>query len=361
MRRADTLLQKQAEADPQAAQTGIRLNAPYLIYFGDVQKHGYAKTGLGLIQWCPEKCAGQMRRPGCVVDGGVADMDIEEAVKAGVRSIVIGVASPGGPIPQAWVQDLAAAARAGLDIVSGMHARLADFPDLVSAAGKSGARLVDVRAPSKGIPVGTGVKRTGKRLLTVGTDCAVGKKYTALALSREMRARGLDADFRATGQTGIMIAGAGIAIDSVVSDFLSGAAEQLSPDAPDDHWDVIEGQGSLSHPSFAGVSAGLLHGSQPDALVLCHDPSREFLLGFEDRGICPIQPLTEAMEHCLIFARRVNPAARFVGVSVNTSRFSEADHDRLIKQFAGEIGLPCADPIRDGVAAIIDRLEAEVF
>lgn len=360
MKPADALLQKEAEAGPQTAK-GIRLEAPYLIYFGDVQKQGYAKTGLGLIQWCPERCAGQMRREGCTVDGGLPDMSIDEAVKVGARSIVIGVASPGGPIPQAWIHDLAAAARAGLDIVSGMHSRLADFPELVAAARQSSARLVDVRAPAKGIPVGTGVKRTGKRLLTVGTDCAVGKKYTALALTREMRSRGIDADFRATGQTGIMIAGAGIAIDSVVSDFLSGAAEQLSPDAPNDHWDVIEGQGSLSHPSFAGVSAGILHGSQPDALVLCHDPSREYLLGFEDRAICPIQPLSEAMAHCLIFARRVNPVARFVGVSVNSSRFSEAEHDRLVKQFADETGLPCTDPIRDGVAAIVDRLEAEGF
>ncbi|WP_084399212.1 DUF1611 domain-containing protein [Henriciella aquimarina] len=361
MTQANSVFKPSSAAPDTTGQGTTQLKAPYLIYFGDVPKHGYAKTGLGLIHWRRERCAGQMRRDGCVVDGGLPDMDIAEAVKAGARSIVIGVASPGGPIPAPWLHDLADAARAGLDIVSGMHARLADFPELVDAARESGAHLVDIRAPSKDFPVGTGIKRSGKRLLTVGTDCAVGKKYTALALEREMRKRGWDADFRATGQTGIMISGSGIAMDSVVADFLSGAAEQLSPNAGPDHWDVIEGQGSLSHPSFAGVSLGLLHGSQPDALVLCHDPSRDYLLGFEERGICPIQPLMEAMEQCLIFARRVNPAARFVGISINSSSFADPDHKRLVRQFADETGLPVADPVRDGVSAILDHLEKESF
>lgn len=362
MTQANSILrQPPATPDEPGGPGVVVLNAPYLIYFGDVRKQGYAKTGLGLIYWCPERCVGQMRREGCVVDGGLPDMTIAEAVKAGAKSIVIGVASPGGPIPDPWLRDLNDAARAGLDIVSGMHARLGDFPELVASARRSGARLVDVRATTRAFPIGTGARRPGKRLLTVGTDCAVGKKYTALAIEREMRKRGWKADFRATGQTGIMIAGSGIAMDSVVSDFLSGAAEQLSPPADPGHWDVIEGQGSLSHPSFAGVSLGLLHGSQPDALILCHDPSREFLLGFEERGICRIQPLMDAMEQCLIFARRVNPDARFAGISINSSAFTAADHERLVRQFAGETGLPVVDPVRDGVAAIVDQLEKEGF
>lgn len=337
----------------------VRLRPPYLIYFADVRDTGHAKTGLGLIHWRRELCAGQLRAEGCRVDGGLADMTVADAVAAGAGSIVIGVASEGGTIPRHWVEDLAEAARAGLDVVSGMHVRLSEFPAIVDAARSSGARLLDIRTPPKTLPVGTGKKRSGKRLLTVGTDCAVGKKYTALALEREMRARGMDADFRATGQTGIMIAGSGIPLDCVVSDFLSGAAELLSPAAPPTHWDVIEGQGSLSHPSFAGVSLGLLHGAQPDALVLCHDPSRGYLLGTEAGSAFPLISLRESMEQCLMFARRVNPSARFVGVSLNSSALSEADRLPLRQRYEAETGLPVVDPVRDGVGPIVDRIEAE--
>lgn len=334
----------------------MQLRLPCLIYFGDVKDLGHAKTGLGLIQWRPEFCAGQMRAFGCQVDGGISEMSIDEAVAAGVGSLVIGVAPAGGSIPAAWIDDLVLAARAGLDVVSGMHARLSSFPEIAEAAKLSGARLIDVRTPPENIPVGTGEKRSGKRLLTVGTDCAVGKKYTALAIEWEMRARDWDADFRATGQTGIMIAGSGIVIDSVVSDFISGAAEMLSPPAADDHWDVIEGQGSLSHPSYAGVSLGLLHGSQPDALVLCHDPSRKFLLGSEATQPFPILPLEQSIEQCLELARRVNKDARFVGVSINTSAVPDDERLALYEKIARETGLPVADPIRDGVKTIVDNI-----
>src|SRR5829696_5554173 len=162
-----------------------------------------------------------------------------------------------------------------------MHARLADTPALRVAAERHRRRLIDVRTPPHNIPIASGRKRTGKRLLTVGTDCALGKKYTALSIARAMKMRGIDADFRATGQTGIMIAGAGMPMDAVVSDFEAGAAEMLSPDAAPDHWDVIEGQGSLMHPAYSAVSLGLLHGSQPDVFVLCHEPGRSGLLGLE--------------------------------------------------------------------------------
>lgn len=333
------------------------LRPPYLIYFGDVGDVGHAKTGLGLIQWRPEFCAGQLRAPSCAVSGGVPDMDVDAAVAAGVKSLVIGVASEGGAIPPSWLDDLVRAARAGLDIVSGMHARLSSFPELAAASRASGARLIDVRTPPATIPIGTGEKRPGKRLLTVGTDCAVGKKYTALAIEQEMRARGWDADFRATGQTGIMISGSGVPIDSVVSDFISGAAEMLSPAAAPDHWDVIEGQGALSHPSFAGVSLGLLHGAQPDALVLCHDPSRRYLLGAKGSEAFPLLPLAESMDLCLRLAWRVNPKARFVGVAINTSAIAAEDRPALYDRFAEETGLPVADPIRDGVKAIVDTIQ----
>lgn len=347
------------ETVPEPEQCSVKLRPPYLIFFGDVQDEAHAKTGLGLIQWRNEYCAAQLRSGSCRVDGGLPDMSIEEAAVAGVRSLVIGVASEGGSIPPSWLDDLVRAARAGIDVVSGMHTRLSDFPELVAAARQSSARLIDVRTPPKNIPVGTGEKRPGMRLLTVGTDCAVGKKYTALAVEKEMRSRGLNADFRATGQTGIMIAGAGIPIDSVVSDFVSGAAEMLSPPAPEDHWDIIEGQGSLSHPSFAGVSLGLLHGAQPDALILCHDPSRKFLLGTEEAGRFDILPLNVSIQQCVELARRVNKNARFVGVSINTSGMAAEERLRLYEQYARDTGLPVTDPLRDGVSAIVDNLLSE--
>ncbi len=204
-----------------------------------------------------------------------------KARSRGAQSLVIGVANSGGFIADNWISGLIEVVNAGLDIISGMHAQLKDIPPLRDAADRAGQRLIDVRQPPRDIPIGTGLKRSGKRLLTVGTDCALGKKYMALAITRALRERSIDADFRATGQTGIMIAGGGIAMDAVVADFAAGAAEMLTPDAPDDHWDVIEGQGSILHPVYSGVSLALLHGSQPDVVVVCHDPTRARLLGDE--------------------------------------------------------------------------------
>jgi len=341
------------------AQNPIHLRPPYLIYFGDVTGMGYAKTGLGLIQWRKNLCAGQFRLAGCAVDGGIPEMSVEEAKSAGVKSVIIGVAPAGGVLPDSWVEDLADAARNGLDLVSGLHVRLAEFPELVAAAAESGAQLIDVRIAPHRINVATGEKRSGRRVLTVGTDCAVGKKYTALAIDKEMRSRGWSANFRATGQTGIMIAGSGVPIDSVVADFISGAAELVSPAAADDHWDVIEGQGALSHPSYAGVSLGLLHGSQPDALVLCHDASRTQVLGLGSDQIYPLVSLSDTIRSNLEAAHRVNPDARFVGVSVNSSSLEGSERTSILARYEKETGLPAVDPIIDGTARIVDRIEQE--
>jgi uncharacterized NAD-dependent epimerase/dehydratase family protein len=205
--------------------------------------------------------------------------------------------------------------------------------------------LIDIRVPPAGIPVATGRKRTGKRLLTVGTDCALGKKYTALSLQRQFRQRGIDADFRATGQTGILISGAGIPIDAVVSDFVAGAAEMLSPDAAADHWDVIEGQGSVFHPSYAGVSLGLLHGSQPDVIVLCHEAGRERIVGLEGY---PTPSLRDAIDLTERLARLTNPRVRCAGVSLNTSRLTEPAALELLREVSVSLNLPVADPMRPG-------------
>ena len=334
----------------------LNLNSPYLIFLADIQELVDAKTGAGLVQWCPEKVMGQLRFDDCLVDLGVPDLSIVEARAQGVKSIVIGVAPTGGQISQSWIQLLSEAAAAGLDVVSGLHCRLEEFPRLVAAAKSSGAHLVNVRTPADNLPIGTGEKRSGRRLLTVGTDCAIGKKYSALSITQCMKARGISADFRATGQTGIMIAGQGVPIDTVVADFVAGAAEVLSPANAEDHWDIIEGQGSLFNPSYAGVSLGLLHGSQPDAIVVCHDPTREVI---DTARHLPLPSVAECIDLHLRFARLTNPNVCCVGVSVNTSGLDAERRASYLAELSAELGLPCVDPIQDGCDAIVDKIFAE--
>ena len=249
---------------------------------------------------------------------------------------------------------LIALAQAGFDIASGMHDRLSDSAELVAAAKKGNAALIDIRVPPEGLPVARGRKRIGKRVLTVGTDCAVGKKYSALALHREFEERGIKADFRATGQTGILIAGEGIPIDAVVADFVSGAAEQLSPDNDVDHWDIIEGQGALLPPSYGGVSLALLHGSQPDALILCHDAERADLLGLE--GDFAVPPLDQVADMALTCARITNPNCIWAGISVNTSMLGDEQRQSYLNRTEDSFNLPCVDPVATGMTKIAEFL-----
>lgn len=331
----------------------LTLPQPYLLFLGDTTEASFAKTAFGLADWAADRCVGEFSAAGCTVTTGLPRLDPAAARAAGARSLVIGVANQGGVIGESWVAILIEAMEAGLDIVSGLHTRLNSVPALVEAARRTGQRLIDVRTPPPDIPVGNGRKRTGKRLLTVGTDCALGKKYTALALHRAFAERGLDADFRATGQTGIMIAGGGIPMDAVVSDFEAGAAEILSPDAPADHWDVIEGQGSIFNPAYAAVSLGLLHGSQPDVFVVCHDPSRKVILGMESFALPSID---EVIDLTIRLGSRTNPAIRCGGVSLNTSSLGAGEAEALLGAESQRLGLPVADPIRGGAAfaALVD-------
>lgn len=329
---------------------------PFLLFLGEAPDIGWAKTASGLAQWRAKDCAGQFRMDGCGIDLGLGDMTFAEARAAGVRTLVIGIANDGGFIAEAWVPHLIAALRAGLDLAAGLHQRLADHPEIAAVARETGRSLSDLRAPRQSFPTGTGIKRSGRRLLTVGTDCAVGKKYTALCIEREMLSRGMAATFCPTGQTGIMITGRGVAIDSVVADFISGAAEWLSPAADPHHWHVIEGQGALLHPAYAGVTLGLIHGSQPDALVICHEAGRTGLQGYEDHYPCP--SLREALDVHVAAARLTNPAARGVGVSVNTSLLGESAARDAISRAEDEVGLPACDPLRWGAGAIVDHLVA---
>jgi uncharacterized NAD-dependent epimerase/dehydratase family protein len=333
----------------------IRIKAPYLVFLGDEPDRLHAKTGVGIAHWRPALCAGQYRLPGSGVDLGLPDMTPAESIAAGAATMIWGVAGVGGTIPAHWVPSLFEAAAAGLDVCAGTHASLRDVPGLAAAARDGGVNLIDVRSPPADLSVGTGAKRTGKRLLTVGTDCVVGKKFSALSIAREMTDRGWKADFRATGQTGIMIAGGGIPIDAVVSDFLSGAAEVLSPDNAADHWDVIEGQGGLFHPGYAAVTLGLLHGSQPDAFVVCHEAGREYVAAFPD---CLLPSIPHLIEQTIVCGRVTNAGIRCAGVCINASALQAAERDTCLRDLSELTGLPCVDPVATGVAPLVDYLDA---
>jgi uncharacterized NAD-dependent epimerase/dehydratase family protein len=333
----------------------INFEAPYLIFLGSETNPTYAKTGAGIVQWQPERCLGQFNLPEGTVDLGLPQLSIAEAAARGAKSLVIGTAVIGGAIPESWVEVLEEAAGLGMDIVAGVHTRLSDIPSLAQTASEARVKLIDVRVPPKNLPVGTGKKRSGLRLLTVGTDCALGKKYTALAIAKEAQERGLKATFRASGQTGIMISGAGIPIDAAVADFVSGAAEVLSPDNDADHWDVIEGQGALHHPGYGAVSMGLLIGSQPDAFVVCTEAGREVISGWPD---FPLPNIDEVIERTVAIGKRTNPNIRAIGISVNTSKLSRDEAVEYLASLETQHGLPATDPIRFGVAKLVDAMES---
>lgn len=325
---------------------------PYLLFLGDVQDQLAAKTAAGIADWRPEWCVGQNRLPGCKADTGLPDMSIAEAVEKGAKTMVVGVANAGGVLPGHWVREIVAALEAGLDVATGLHKRLGSVPAIAAAAARHGRNLHDVRFSDIAFETGKGTKRQGRRLLTVGTDCSVGKKYTALALEREMHRRGFSADFRATGQTGVLISGRGLALDAVVADFISGAAEWLSPENDPAHWDIIEGQGSLFHPSFAGVTLGLLHGAQPDCFVVCHEPTRANMRGVRH----PLPTIRQVIDRTVLEGSLTNPDITCIGIAINTEHLSPEEAAACLKETGEAHGLPCVDPVRNGTAPIVDQL-----
>ena len=337
------------------AGEGRRWGPPYLLYLGTAADDLSIKTARGLAVWRPEWCVGQHRHPACQFTLDLPEMSFAAAKAAGADTMVVGNANAGGVMSPETVVDVIAALDAGLNVVAGLHQMLRDNADIVAAAKRNGRTLFDARQPVGDIPVGNGRKRAGLRLLTVGTDCSVGKMYTTLALERSLRQRGIAADFRATGQTGIFVAGGGVPIDSVIADFISGAAEWISPARTDGGWDLIEGQGSLFHPSYAGVSLGLLHGAQPDALVLCHDPLRQHMRGLPDH---PQPDLRQCLDANLAAARLTNPRVQAVGVALNTSKLSGEAARATCQEIGARLGLPCADPVTMGVETIVDNLLA---
>lgn len=331
----------------------MKIKPPYLLFIGDATDHLSIKLAKGIADWRPELVVGEFALTGCEVSTGMPPMDISEAVEKGAKSFLLGFANSGGFLDRKYIPYLLQAIESGLNIVSGLHQKLDSFSEIKAHAKKHQVDLIDVRHPIDSFKTGTGVKRRGRRLLTVGTDCSVGKMYSSLALHQEMKKRKLNADFRATGQSGIVIAGDGVAVDCVVSDFIAGAVESLCPENTDDHWDIVEGQGSLYHPAFAGVSLGLIHGAQPDALVLCHAVDRDHMRGIPSRQL---PSLEDTLNYNITAAKLTNPNAKFVGISVNTSSISDYESRRICEKYQNQFSLPCVDPIKHGVSSIVDNL-----
>ena len=327
------------------------IKTPYLLFLGDAPDGLAAKVAQGIKDWRPENCVGQFRMDGCKADLGLTDMSLADAKAAGAKTLVVGVANRGGKISQAWKKVLVMALEEGFDLASGLHNLLRDEPDLVAVANATGRALHDVRVPEVEYPIADGVKRSGKRVLGVGTDCSVGKMYTGLALDKSMREMGMKSTFRATGQTGILITGDGVPLDAVVADFMAGSVEWLTPDNDADHWDVIEGQGSLFHVSFSGVTMALIHGGQPDALILCHEPTRTHMRGLPGYDLPSLEALQDM---ALPLARVANPDCVVAGISINTQHMGQSEAEAYLKALEDRMGLPAVDPFRQGA----DRLAA---
>lgn len=332
----------------------MNIPQPYLLFLGDVTDPLAAKTARGISVWRPEQCIGEMRLPGGTVSLGLDELDIATARARGAQTLVLGTANAGGFLPEHWKGTVRAAISAGMNVASGLHYRLADDAELSALAAEHDVELFDIRHMRPDLQVGSGKKRSGKRLLTVGTDCSVGKMYTSLALEAAMRDIGLKADFRATGQTGILVAGEGIAIDAVIADFIAGAAEYLSPANEDDHWDIVEGQGSLFHPSYAGVSTGLLHGAQPQWLLMCHEMGRPHMRHLPHQPMVSLEACVEAnMRVAAVTSEKVELA----GFAINTSGYSEQEARDYLATISAQFGVPATDPVRFGINDIAQLLK----
>jgi len=331
------------------------IQTPYLLFLGDAPDQLSAKVAQGIKDWRPDNAVGQFRMEGCKADVGLTDLTLQEAKDAGAKTLVIGVANRGGVISQAWKEVLIEALGMGFDLASGLHNLLAEEGDLVAASQVSGQTLHDVRVPNVQYPIADGTKRSGKRVLAVGTDCSVGKMYTALALDEAMREKGMKSTFRATGQTGILITGSGVPLDAVIADFMAGAVEYLTPDNDADHWDIIEGQGSLFHVSYSGVTMALIHGGQPDALIICHEPTRAHMRGLPGYKLPSMQAVSDM---ALTLARVANASCQVVGISVNTQHMSEEEATEYLAKVETEMGLPAVDPFRQGAARLADAIAA---
>ncbi|MEM7047435.1 MAG: DUF1611 domain-containing protein [Pseudomonadota bacterium] len=330
------------------------LKKPYLLFLGDARDPLAAKVAQGVAHWIPEDTVGQVRLENCKADCGLEEITIEEGVARGAKTMIVGVATFGGGLSEMWFDSITQALSGGMDVACGLHDRLNDVAVLRDHAAQVGQKLIDVRIPPENLVIGTGAPRTGQRILTIGTDCSVGKMYTSLALTRELHARKIPATFCATGQTGIFIQGRGVALDAVPADFIAGSIEDLVPATDDNHWSLIEGQGSLFHPAFAGVSLGLLHGAQAQHLIMCHAP-RAHMRSLPDVPLPDILECIALNEQC---ARRTCPEATVKGIACDTHTLSEDEAKTLLDELADRAGLPAVDPVRTGVTPLIDAVLA---
>jgi|TARA_R110002096_G_C14661614_1_gene728096 D-glutamate N-acetyltransferase len=327
--------------------------APYQLFLGCDDNELAIKTSRGIAQWNPDVCVAEFAGGDSTLSIGLPKMSIKDAAAAGAKTFVIGLANAGGFVDPAWEPYILEAIENGMDVASGLHRRLDEIPSIKQAAEKHGAQLHDVRHGYTDLKTGTGVKRSGKRILSVGTDCSVGKMFTTLAIAEEMKKAGYDAEFKATGQTGVMIVGSGICIDAVVADFISGGIEELSPDNADDHWDIIEGQGSLYNPAFAGVSLGLLHGAQADIIVMCHEADRPHIKGMPHMAM---PEMGDCIDLNLKHARLTNPDAKLGGISLNCRNVSAEEGAKQRAELQAKYGVPCFDPMITGAASFVEAL-----
>lgn len=356
--------------DPQAGSPRVAILAEGL--FTSMT----AKTAIGALRYAPYPIVAVIdsARAGTTADQHVGTgagipvvATLDEARARGATVLLIGTAAAGGRIPDTYRPVLAAALGVGLAVWNGLHERVLDDPALRAAAERGGGTVRELREPPRDLPVGGHRVRRGgaKVVLTVGTDAAVGKMTASLEIVAALRRAGVSAAFVATGQTGIAIAGTGISVDAVVADFIAGAAEQLTCEAAEDaDWVIVEGQGALTHPGFSGVTLGLLHGSAPDLMVLCHDIMRITLKGYDAVGL-PVRGLKENVriyEEAASWRRPPgHPAARVVAVALNTAMSGDGAFALAsIESAAHETGLPAADPVREGQAGA-DRLAAALL
>ena len=326
-----------------------------------------AKTAFGLLRYCPDEVVAVIdtehasENLGAALDIGVgASMpvvaDISEAMPLKPTQLVLGAVFPGGQLPPSWRRTILAALDAGLDVVNGLHQRLNDDPEFASRAAATGATLRDVRVPPPTRHVGSAKARgtRGTRILTIGTDCNIGKRVTALELAKALNARGANAAFVPTGQTGVMITGRGIAIDAVVSDFVSGVVEDAVLEQGDADYIVVEGQGALVHPGFSAVTLGLMHGAVPDRMVLCHAPARRTMRNSD----IEVMTCTQMIELSEAMLRPLHPG-RVVGIALNCRGLDDEQAARAHEDIQSETGMVVVDPLKTGVGPLVETLLAK--
>ena len=322
----------------------------------------YGKTARGVIRYAPDPAVVVVdsTRPGATLDGIPVVATVEEALAFEPTTALVGVATQGGRFPPAWRELLKSCIEAGLDVENGLHEFLGDDPELSELAAAKGVDLRDLRRPPEGlnVPTGANLQLDAQVVLTVGSDCAIGKKTVALELDLEARRRGLRSVFVPTGQTGIAIAGWGIAVDAVVSDFLAGAAERLVVEARERGGELlfVEGQGSLSHPAYSGVTLGLIHGSAPHVFVLCHRAGATEIEGYPGHPLPSLLELVELHERIALPLR----PARVACLALNTAHLGEAEARAAIAEASAETGLPADDPVRFGTGPLLDAILASL-